>query len=213
MAALLVALVVGGAWTATSRVNGGGRSFEDASADSGGRTGSPAEDSSEEGADALAGGWKLESAGPEPITAPECAPDGWMDGATDQYRTEYEKRGWSHTEASVVVTTFASEDERGAAVDLAHAPEYRECVRLDALPHSSGDVVVEELPPDPRTPGVAFETTDEDGDHVWRFVIGIGVQRATVTFCGCDTGFDVRRDVAIDIAAALAEAQGLPSPG
>ena len=138
---------------------------------------------------------------------------GWMDGATDQYRTEYEKRGVQHTEATVVVTTFESEALREAAVDLAHTEEYRECVRLDALTLSSGDVVVEELPPDPRTPGVAFETTDEAGGHVWRFVIGVGVQRSVVTFCGCDTGFDVRRDVALDVAAAMAEAQGLPGPG
>jgi hypothetical protein len=210
---LVVALMIGAAVTVTQRANGGGQSFDEAAVDAGGRTGTRSEGSSERGAEALGDGWKLEAAQPEPISAPDCAPEGWMDGATDQYRTDYEKRGYQHTEATVVVTTFATEELREAAVELAHTEEYRQCVRLDALPLSTGDVVVEELPADPLTPGVAFQTTDEAGEHVWRFVIGVGTQRSTVTFCGCDTGFEVRRDVALDVAAAMAEAQGLPSPG
>lgn len=213
-AVVVVALVlIGGGVAATRAVNDGGQSFDEAAADAGGRTNSRSEKSSEAGADALGDGWALKSAGPEPVVAPACAPEGWMDGATDQHRTEYEKRGFTHTEATVVVTTFATEAQQEAAVELAHTPEYHECVRLDAVALSRGDVTVIELPPDPRTPGVAFEATDDTGYQVWRFVIGVGVQRSTITFCGCDTGFEIRRDVALDIAAAMAAAQGLPSPG
>jgi hypothetical protein len=42
----------------------------------------------------------------------------------------------------------------------------------------------------------------------------VGQIRATVTYCGCTTvGLEGRQIVAREVAAALAEVQGLPAPG
>ena len=42
----------------------------------------------------------------------------------------------------------------------------------------------------------------------------VGQVRATITYCGCTSlGLDGRQTVAHDVAAALADVQGLPAPG
>ena len=172
--------------------------------------------------DALSDAW-IPTGGeelPVEIDDPDaCAPDGWLSRATDRYRTYWDRPGGPVTDAlTLSLTAYA--DEAAAAEDLARArtPEYQACEVEQARVEFAGatDASLQALPDDPRAPGVTYQVdvTGIERPTEYDFTVVVGHLRAHLDFCGCvDMDLEAQRQVARDVALALADAQGLPAPG
>jgi hypothetical protein len=144
-----------------------------------------------------------------------CTPDGWNDGAVNRHSSVYEH---SDGEVTINVTVYGSEDDAAADLERVGGNEWFACHRQQ-IEDAYGDPNprFEELPADPQAPGVAYlEHFLSDGRRSLDTIhyVFVGQVRATITYCGCTTvATEGRQEVARDVAAALAEVQGLPAPG
>jgi hypothetical protein len=145
---------------------------------------------------------------------------GWLEGAVDRYRTRHDWPGAAGPGSLILsFTTYASEPAAAADLARARSSRYLDCQQRDE-PQDYEDVtgaVASHLPPDPQVPGVGFAI------HVWgprvaapsyEFVVVVGRMRGHVDLCACPgMTFEEQRQVAVAVAAAMAEVQGLPRPG
>jgi hypothetical protein len=143
-----------------------------------------------------------------------CVAEGWLSGATDRFRTYFDRPGGPVTDAlTLSVTAYADEEAARAELDRARSQAYQDCELLQ-YPELVGATITA-LPDDPQAPGVAYEITEPDGPRTeYDITIVVGAVRAHLDFCGCaDLGLDGQQAVARQVAAAVATAQGLPAPG
>ena len=165
--------------------------------------------------------WELKSDEPLPLESTEaCSPSGWNTGAVNRHSSVYEHLTGADADGEVTinVTVYGSEDDAAADLDRAGSSEWFECQRkrIDRT-YGDPDPDFEAIPEDPQAPGVAYiEHFVVDGERSAETVhyVFVGQVRATITYCGCTSlGLDGRQRVARDVAAALADVQGLPAPG
>jgi hypothetical protein len=165
--------------------------------------------------------WDLIDQHPLPLESIEsCSPSGWNNGAVNRHSSVYEHKTGSGTDGEVTVNVTVYGDEADAAADLDRAggSEWFACKRQQFYDtYGDANPRFEAIPEDPQAPGVAyiehFVADGERGAETIHYVF-VGRARATITYCGCTTvGLDGRQEVARDVAAALAQVQGLPAPG
>lgn len=162
-------------------------------------------------------GWAVQEAEPVPTdeAGATCMPAGWREGVTDRFRIAFHADGIGDTE--VRTSAYGTPDQAQADLARASSEEFRACLERSAEEHTGVDVTVQALPADPTIPGITYRSTavTADGqlvqDDTYTFV---GRVRAYVTYCTCEALDEGRRrEVAQEVAAALAAAQGVPGPG
>lgn len=154
-----------------------------------------------------------------PVAAAPCAPQGWQTGARDRAIGTFRlPDGEIEAPLTVVLVSYQTEDTAAADLERARSTAYQDCEvwqrqQLDRL-DAEHEVTV--LPEDPTAPGVAIAMTETGGEARTEYdhIIVVGRMRAQLDVCDC-ADFDVPylRRVAADVAAAMAEVQGLPVPG
>jgi hypothetical protein len=165
--------------------------------------------------------WRLAGGQELPNTSTElCSPPGWNTGADSRFQTVYDHLtfGTRDGEATINLTVYDSAEHAAADQERAGSPEWYDCQRrrIDDL---SGDVnpTIQAIPDDPLASGESYiESYHEGGQPVMEtfHYVFVDQVRATITYCGCTkVGLEGRQAVARDVAAALAEVQGVPAPG
>lgn len=158
------------------------------------------------------------------VVPPEaCVVDGWLSEDTDRFRVAFGRPSNGSTDAlDLSVTTYTSPEAAQAELERAGSQTYRDCEvpeRLDETTGGATGATVTGLPDDPLAPGVAYQIDlvgGVGGDTLteYEFTIVVGDQRAHLDFCGCaDLGLEGQQAVARQVAAVMAEVQGLPVPG
>jgi hypothetical protein len=153
----------------------------------------------------------------EPPTVEDCAADGWLTGHLDRAIGMFDDRGGSvPAPVTITVTHYETEADAEADLERARSTEHQACEveqrqrigRLDEAPE------VVELPEVATAPGVAIAMTDGEGRTEYDQTIVVGRMRAQLDVCDC-ASFDepYLEWVAADVAAAMADQQGLPAPG
>jgi len=149
-----------------------------------------------------------------------CVPQGWLTGVTDRFRTTYGRPASSSTEAlTLSITAYASPEDAQAELERARSDMYRGCEaqeRVSETAVGATQASVTALADDPLAPGVAYQIDLIAADPVteFEFTLVVGSQRAHLDFCGCaDLGLEGQQAAARVVAAAMAEAQGLPPLG
>ncbi len=149
-----------------------------------------------------------------------CMPEGWLTGATDRFRAYIGRPATGNPRA--LTLSFTTYESDGAALDelgRVGGEPYRACEveeRLGEVTGPATDATVVALAPDPAAPGVIYQIDLVGGDPLteYEFTVFVGRMRAHVDFCGCaDLTLDEQTAVARQVAASLAEVQGLPAPG
>ncbi|HMJ76924.1 MAG TPA: hypothetical protein VK507_13185 [Iamia sp.] len=149
-----------------------------------------------------------------------CVPEGWLTGVTDRFRSSYGRPASNSTEAlTLSITAYASPEAAQAELERARSDIYRGCEAQERVVETAVGATqasVTALPDDPLAPGVAYQIDLIAADPLteFEFTLVVGAQRAHLDFCGCaDLGLDGQRAAARVVAAAMAEAQGLPPLG
>jgi len=168
---------------------------------------------------ALADEWvanELEDPSADPPGA--CLVDGWLSEDTDGFRGTFGRLANGSTflpALTVSVTTYTSAEAAQAELERARSPRYQEeCEAKEVETEGMTTAAVVTLPPDPQAPGVAYELQVPGVVTKNTFTVVVGARRAHLSFCPCaDLDLDEERAVARQVAAVMAEEQGLPVPG
>ncbi|HMJ76923.1 MAG TPA: hypothetical protein VK507_13180 [Iamia sp.] len=154
----------------------------------------------------------------EPLTASDCAPEGWLTGALDRSIGMFGVPDAS-VDDPLTITLVNYETEADAADELerARSPEYQDCeVSQRQQVRHLGDAQVEVLPEDPAAPGVAIAMTETGGEALTEYdvILVVGRMRAQIDVCSCaELDLEYLRYLSGTVAALLADEQGLPVPG
>lgn len=156
----------------------------------------------------------------EPVASAQCAPEGWQTGALDRAIGTFGLPDGAGPGDPLTIVLVAYETDADARADLerARSTAYQACEveQRQQIHRLEPDPEVTVLPEDPTAPGVAISMTETVGEGRTEYdhIIVVGRLRAQLDVCDC-AGFDLQylRWVAADVAAAMAEQQGLPVPG
>jgi hypothetical protein len=149
----------------------------------------------------------------------ECV-TGWLRGATDRYRVRHRwMTGPGIGQAILSFTTYATVADAEADLARARSRAYRDC-QEETEPDEYRNVTAAAaslLDPDPEAPGTGFVVqvlADGEWERGHEFVVVVGRMRAHVDLCACGgVSFKPQRALAVAAASAMAEVQGLPTPG